>query len=457
MKQIPSSINRLIQTEDIQGLSKSLSGLPGFEIANIIADKSVADQTLVLTALPSKLAVETFDYLSTRSQKKLLRSLPTTQTACMLMEMTPDDRTALLEELPRTVLDEYLKLLSPQERDLSLKLLSYPEDSVGRMMTTDYIAVKKSWTVERVLDHIKDYGHDSETINFIYVIDDDNILIDDVKIKEFLFVPQNYKVAQICDGKFISLLVTEKAETAIETFKTHGRGALPVVDDHGKLLGIVTIDDVLRLASQVATEDLQKVGAVETFDRPYFEMPFFDLMKKRGRWLVVLFIGELFTASAMTVFENEIARAVVLALFLPLIISSGGNAGSQSSTLIIRAMSLGEVKLSDWWRVMRREVLSGIFLGGLLGSIGFFRVILWGSIWGLYGPHWILLGWTVAFTLLGVVLWGVFAGSMLPIVLRRLGADPAVASAPLVATLIDVTGIVIYFVTALLILKGTLL
>lgn len=457
MQKSSTSINRLIQDGDAKGLALALSKLSSFEIAHIISNKSDEDQHFVFTVLSPKIATEVFDFLSIPVQKKLLRSLPTTQTASMLMEMSPDDRTALLEELPRPIVDEYLKLLTPEERKLSVSLLAYPEDSIGRMMTTDYIAVKMYWSVEKVLAHIRAYGHESETVSVIYVIDDENRLLDDIKIVEFLFVPQEYKVAQIADGKFIALSVNEKAENAIEIFKTYSRSALPVINDYGKLLGIVTIDDVLRLASEIAARNLQQAGAVEAFDRPYMEMPFFDLMKKRGRWLVILFIGELLTASVMALFEDEIARALVLTLFLPLIISSGGNAGSQSSTLIIRAMSLGEIKIKDWASVMKREIFSGMFLGILLGSIGFLRVILWGGVWHTYGEHWVLIAWTVALTLVWVVMWGSLSGSMLPIILRRLGVDPALASAPLVATLIDVTGIIIYFITALIILKGTLL
>lgn len=453
----PGSITRLLREKDIESLTLILNELSAFEIADIISKKSFEDQLLVFNILIPNLAANTFDFLPFRTQKKILHSLPSTKAANMLAEMRPDDRTAFLEELPRPVLNEYLKLLSPEERAVASKLLGYPEDSIGRLMTTDYIAVKMDWTVEQVLDHIRAYGHDSETISMIYVVDDNNILIDDIRIRDFLFYPKGYKVRQLSDNKFVYLAVNEQAENAINTFKHHGRVALPVVDEEGHLLGIVTIDDILKLAADIGSEEVQKIGGTEALDAPYMETPFFELISKRAKWLVVLFIGEGFTATAMGFFEAEISKAVVLALFLPLIISSGGNAGSQSTTLIIRAMALGEIKLKDWWRVMRREIFCGLFLGTILGSIGFLRVTAWSSFSNIYGPHWFLIALTISFALLGVVLWGSLMGSMLPIILRRIGVDPATASAPLVATLVDVTGIVLYFGVAMLLLKGTLL
>jgi magnesium transporter len=343
------------------------------------------------------------------------------------------------------------------ERTLTLTLLGYPEDSIGRMMTTDYIAVKMNWTIEQTLEHIRAYGHDSETINVIYIVDDNDVLIDDIRIKELLFAPKDYKISQITDHKFLAVSVYDPAEDVINIFNRSGRTVLPVVDEDGSMLGIVTVDDILRLAEEKSSEDLQKIGGMEALDEPYMDAPFLELMKKRAGWLIVLLIGEMFTTSAMTYFEVEIAQAVVLALFLPLIISSGGNAGSQSSTLIIRAMALNEISFNDWPRVMRRELMSGVFLGIVLGIIAFVRVAVWGTLFGTYGSHTELIGLTVFFAIGGVVLWGSLMGSMLPMLLRRLQIDPATASAPLVATLVDVVGIVIYFSIAMVILKGTLL
>ena len=434
-----------------------LSRYSGYEIADLLVDRSIEEQVFVFSALKAPLAAEAFDYLSLKNQKLLLEKLPCTVTAAMLEAMHPDDRTSLLKDLPLAAVNEYLKLLSQEERSLTLTLLGYPEDRVGHIMTTDYIAIRPEWTVETVLHHIRAYGHDSETINELYVVDESNKLLDDIKIRDFLFVPIKSTVSQLANFKYICLQANDKAEDAINVFKEHDRTALPVVNDAGILVGIVTIDDILRYASEVGTEDMQRVGGMEALDEPYMETPFMELMKKRARWLVILFIGETFTATAMGFFEAEIAKAVVLALFIPLIISSGGNAGSQSTTLIIRAMALGEVKLKDWWRVMKREVCSGVFLGAILGFIGFLRVALWAGVTTLYGEHWFLIGLTIFFSLMGIVLWGSLSGSMLPLILRRFGVDPAAASAPLVATLVDVTGITIYFGIAMTVLQGTLL
>ncbi len=443
--------------KELEQITSRLSVRSAPEIAHELSKKPIDIQKRMFLQIAPKVAIEVFDYLPTKTKTDLLSRMSTRQVATLLEEMPPDDRTSLLQELPRKTVDEYIKLLPDLDRKLILTLLGYPEDCVGHFMTTDYIAVKMNWTIENVLEHIRKYGHDSETINVIFVIDDQGRLIRDVNIKDFLFVPKTFKVSQVAHDGYVAINANEKAENAINIFKEYDRVALPVIDDQKKLIGIVTIDDILRLAAEESTEDMQKVGGVEALEEPYMQTPFLELMKKRSTWLVVLFIGELFTATAMGFFEQEISQAVVLALFLPLIISSGGNAGSQSSTLIIRAMALGEVKLSDWWRVMHREIYSGIFLGCVLGTIGFIRVAGWNMALGTYGEHWLLIAITIFFSIMGVVLWGSLTGSMLPLLLKRLGADPATSSAPLVATLVDVTGITIYFGIAMFILKGTLL
>lgn len=457
MNDSSSTISSLLHRKDVRSLKEVLSTFSGFEVAELLANKTEENQVFIFSLLPPNLAAETFEYLSLKTQKMILESLPSPLLASMLTEMSPDDRTALLEDLPRATVDEYIKLLPNKERTLALTLLGYPEESVGRLMTTDYIAVKMTWTIERVLEQIREYGHYSETVNVLYAIDEKDALIGEIQIQELFFAPKGSYVSQIVDYKFIALQDMDKAQEAIDLFKLHDRVALPVVDEEGILLGIVTIDDILRLSSQKNTETLQKVGGSEALDEPYMETPFFELIKKRARWLVLLFVGEMLTASAMAFFEAEIAQAVVLALFLPLIISSGGNAGSQSSTLIIRAMALDEIKTDDWWRIMKREASTGLFLGFILGIIGFLRVAIWGTASSIYGEHWFLIAATLFFSLIGVVFWGSFTGSMLPLILKKLNADPATSSAPLVATLVDVTGIVIYFLIAMLILRGSLL
>jgi magnesium transporter len=414
-------------------------------------------QVLVFNALDRDKAMMTFEMLDTGIQKDLLDMLPNRLVALILNDMSPDKRTALLEELSGEVINKHLKYLTQKERAVALKLLGYPENSIGRLMTIDYIAINQEWTVKEVLDYIRENGEVSETLNVFYIVDQKGKLIDDIRVRQLLLADLDERVKDIMDGKYIALTVTDDEEIAINEFKKHNRVEMPVVDSNGLLLGIVTIDDILKLAEDEDTEDIQKLAAVEAFEEPYMEVPIPLMIRKRAIWLVVLFIGELLTATAMAYFEDEIAKAVVLALFVPLIVSSGGNSGSQAATLIIRAMSLGEVKIFDWWRIMKREVISGFFLGLLLGTMGFFRVAIWSSFTGIYGPHWLLVATTVGLSLVGVVMWGTLMGSMLPLILKRLGADPAASSTPFVATLVDVTGLVIYFSIAVLLLTGTLL
>ncbi|MGK5595309.1 MAG: magnesium transporter [Parachlamydiaceae bacterium] len=434
-----------------------LNHLRAVEVADLLGEVPQGEQLVLFKQLSPLAAVAVFEFLPFNIQKSLINALDPETTASILSEMSQDDRTAFLEELPNAAVNELIKLLPLSERIAALKLLGYPENSVGRLMTTDYLAVKPIWTVQQVLDYVRRYGHDSETINVIYVVDDQGKLIDDLRIKEFLFAPLDKRVRELTDHRCVSLSVNDDDEEAIKVFSREDRIALPVTDKAGVLIGIVTIDDILDLMAEEDTQDIQKIGGTQALEYPYMQTPFISLMGKRASWLVILFFGELLTATTMSYFEDEISKAVVLALFLPLIISSGGNSGSQASTLIIRSLVIGEVTLRDWWKIMKREILSGLFLGTLLGSIGFMRISLWSTFSNIYGPHWLLIAITIFFALIGVVMWGTISGAMLPLLLRKLGYDPATASAPLVATLVDVTGIIIYFITAAFFLEGSLL
>jgi magnesium transporter len=377
--------------------------------------------------------------------------------AALLNHMSPDDRTWFLSELPANVTRQLLALLSPEERVEAITLLGYAPGTVGRLMTPHYVAIREEWTVQQVLDYVREHGQNSETLNVIYVVDEAGVLIDDIRIREFLVVPLTTRVSDLMDRRFVTLKATETQESAVAVFRREDRTALPVTDTAGVLIGIVTVDDVLDVAEEAATRDFQRVGGSEALDEPYMQMSVLGMVKKRAGWLVVLFLGEMLTATAMGFFEQEIARAVVLALFVPLIISSGGNSGSQASTLVIRALAIGELELGDVWRVIRREIFSGLALGCILGAIGFLRITIWSAFSSIYGPHWALVASTVALALVGVVLWGTLVGSVLPFALRRLGFDPATSSAPFVATLVDVTGLIIYFSVGVVILRGTLL
>ena len=448
-------IKSLIEDRKLSELKEILSDWTPTDIAEVLKYLSEKEQAIIFRLLPHDLAADTFEYLDFDMQVELLKAIGKTEVASILNEMSPDDRTALFEELPSSASRQLLTLLTADERKIAQTLLGYPEDSVGRLMTPDYIAVKPEWSITETLNHIRENGKDSETLNIIYVIDQKGKLIDDLRIRDIILAPLDKKVIDLMDKNYVALNVYDDQETAVGIFKKYDRIALPVVDSYGVLIGIVTIDDVFDVAEEEATEDIHKLAGMEALGEPYLTISFLQMVKKRAGWLVLLFIGEMLTATAMGFFEKEINRAVVLALFIPLIISSGGNSGSQASTLVIRAMALGEVKLKDWWRVMRREIMSGLSLGIVLGVVGFLRISVWSAFSDIYGPHWILIAATVLLSLIGVVLWGTLSGSMLPFILKKLGADPATSSAPFVATIVDVTGIVIYFIVAITILSGS--
>ena len=456
-------IRSLIDARDFAGLRELFREWPPADVAEVILDMPEDEQVIIFRVLPAALAADVFEYLDVDAQQQLLRAMAHEQVVGILNEMSPDDRTALLEELPSAAARQLIQLLTPGERKIAQSLLGYPEGSVGRLMTPDFVAVREHWTVQQVLDYVREHGQDSETLNFIYVVDDKGKLIDDLRIREFLLRPLSARVDQIMDRNFVHLHATQSQHEALQIFRKYDRAALPVVDSANVLVGIVTVEDMLDVAEEEATEDIQKIGGMEALDEPYMRISLWRMVRKRAGWLVILFLGEMLTATAMSNYQDEISKAVVLALFLPLIISSGGNSGSQASTLIIRAMALGEVTLRDWWRVMGRELRAGLSLGAILGLIGAIRVTVW-SVVGeqyfhreIYGPHWPLVALTIGVALVGVVLWGSLTGSMLPFVLRRVGADPATSSAPFVATLVDVTGLIIYFSIAFVILRGAML
>ena len=448
---------QIVRTRDYSRLRDMVRNQPPAELAELLGDLAPDEQVLVFRVLPRKDAAATFEYFSTEAREHLLKNMAKEDVATLLNDMAPDDRTMFLEELPATVTRELLAMLTPEERAVALTLLGYPEGSIGRLMTPHYVSVREDWTVQQVLDHVRQHGRDSETLNVIYVVDDGGLLIDDVRIREFLLTSTSSRVTDLMDRHFVALKATDDEQTAVAAFKQYDRSALPVTDSAGMLIGIVTVDDVLDVAEASATKDIQRIGGLEALDEPYMDVGFGRMIQKRAGWLTALFLGEMLTATAMGAFEHEIQKAVVLALFVPLIISSGGNSGSQASTLVIRALALGEVALRDWWRVMRREIAAGLALGAILGAIGFMRISLWSAFSDIYGPHWMLVAITVGLALVGIVLWGTLIGSLLPFLLRRLGFDPATSSAPFVATLVDVTGLIIYFTVALIVLRGTLL
>jgi magnesium transporter len=428
------------------------------DIADQLTQKSSKDRLLSFLLLAGEAKAEVFPYFDSEIQQELILNLGNEATKELFNELAPDDRTLLLTDFPDSIIKEIINLLDQKEREQALNLLGYESDSIARLMTPHYIQAKKDWTVKRVLESIKIYGKKAETLNFVYVVNDKNKLIDDLRIGQLLMAEDNTLIAELMDKNFIAICTTEKIEESLAIFDKYDREALPIITEKGILVGIVTFDDLLEQIEQRDTEDMQKFGGMEELDVSYTKTSLTDLVKKRAGWLVVLFLGELLTASAMGHYDEEIAKAVVLALFVPLIISSGGNSGSQAASLIIRAMALKELQLRDWWYVMKKEFVSGILLGGILGALGFIRIAIWQEA-GIYdyGPYWFWVALSVSTSLLFIVLWGTLSGSLIPFLLRKMKLDPATASAPFVATLVDVTGLIIYFSISALFLAGKLL
>ena len=428
------------------------------DMAEHIEKLSKTERNLAFLTLDGERKTKVFPYFHRAIQKELLKSLGNKEASELLNNLAPDDRTAIFNDFPDHLIKEAVSVLNDQERDEAMKLLGYESNCMARLMTPNYIQAKSDWTVEKVLEQIKKYGKKAETLNFVYIIDNNNKLIDDLKIGQLLMSEKNTLMSQLMDNNFIAIKSTTKIEEGLEIFEKYDRAALPIISENGILVGIVTFDDILAKIVKRDTEDIQKFGGSEGLDLSYTKTNLLDLVKKRAGWLIVLFLGEMLTASAMGYFDGEISKAVVLALFVPLIISSGGNSGSQAASLIIRAMALGELKITDWWYVMRKEIFSGLLLGTLLGIIGFIRILVWQKT-GIYdyGIYWFWVALSVSVSLVFIVLWGTLSGSLIPFALRRVGLDPATASAPFVATLVDVTGLVIYFSVSALFLTGKLL
>lgn len=408
--------------------------------------------------LPVNAAAEFFLGLSTRDQAELIELLGPDRSRPWLRLLAPDDAADVIQAVPEEERGRYLGLLDPATLREVEALLAYAEDAAGGLMNPRYMRLRPDIPVEVAIRYLRRQAiRGIEIIDYAYVLDGAMRLLGVVSFRDLFAAPPDRLVADIMHRDLVTVSEETDQEAVARLLADEGLLAIPVVDAEGRMMGIVTVDDIVDVVQEEATEDIQKIGGTEAFDEPYLDIAFPTMVRKRGVWLLVLFIGEMLTATAMAFFEEEIARAVVLATFIPLIISSGGNSGSQAATLVIRALALGEVRLRDWWRIMRREVAAGLALGALLGLLGFTRIILWQTVGDTYGEHYILVGLTVAASLIGVVMLGTIAGSMLPLVLQRLGLDPASASAPFVATLVDVAGLVIYFSVAAALLSGTLL
>jgi magnesium transporter len=452
---LQQKFNEVIASEDKLLIQEFLNHQNISDVADLIYDNEEFE-TQIMSHISLHRAASVFKILELPAQKRIIKNLPAFKTAELLNELPPDDRTAFLSELPSNAVRELVKTLTPEERKITLSLLGYPENSVGRLMTPDYIYVYEQDTVEEVFNTIRRYAKSSETIDVLYVLNAKGELLDDIRIKDFIMALPDKKVSDLMDGRFISLQAEDDQEVAGEVFKMNNRVALPVVSKSNKLLGIVTIDDVLWVTEEEYTEDIQKIGGTEALDEPYLDVPLLKLYRKRIIWLLILFVGETFTIAAMSGFQKTLEHLLVLSTFIPLIISSGGNSGSQAATLIIQALALGEITIADWWRIAKREIISGLLMGVTLGIIGFFIIFFGFHVFHLFGVHHTRIGFAIGIAIIGVVLWGTIMGSMLPLLLKRLGADPATSSTPFIATLVDVTGLLIYFSVAYLFLQDVL-
>jgi magnesium transporter len=441
-------------------LAETLSSMHGADVAEALNALRPEAAARVLAALPFDLAVRIFDEPELVDRSEIFEHMDPHTAGPIIEAMSADQQAELFRELPERERTRLLRSLDTGTREELSLLLRYPVTVAGGIMTTEYVAVAPDWTVQRTLDYIAQVGGAKETVYAIYVVDSaTQRLLHVVSLRELVLARRNLPVSEVGDPQPpVGVAPDTDREDVARVISKYNLLAVPVLDPAGRMLGIVTVDDVIDAIVEEQTEDVQKLGGLEALEEPYMEAGLFSTIRKRAGWLSALFLGEMLTATAMGYFEHEISRAVVLALFVPLINSSGGNSGSQATSLIIRAMALREVRLRDWWRVALRELPSGVILGAILGAIGFLRISLWQALgWQDYGPHHVLVAFTVAAALVGVVTFGSLAGSMLPFILRRLGFDPASASAPFVATLVDVTGLIIYFSVALVILRGTLL
>ena len=455
---VGDELRELIRAQSWQQLRERLADLDASDVADLVIALPSDSEAFVFRLLARDRAADVFAYLPMDHQESLIESLSNEQVRAVLAEMNPDDRTRLLEEMPAEVTRRVLATLSPDDLKNARWLLGYPDQTAGRYMTPRYVTVQPNMTAAEALEHIRRTGRGKETVNVLYIVDERGKLVEDIRLASLVMADPQTRVIDIDDPPLVKVHANDDREEVLKAFEKYDRLALPVTDAEGNMLGIITVDDVLDVAEQEATEDIQKLGGQSALDAPYLQVGVGSMIAKRAGWLSALFLGEMLTATAMSFFEAEIAHAVVLALFVPLIISSGGNSGSQATSLIIRSLALRELRLRDWFRVFRREVLSGLALGAMLGAIGFVRIVAWEKMhFTDYGVHYMLVAFTVWAALIGVVTFGTIAGSMLPFLLRRLGFDPATSSAPFVATLVDVTGLCIYFTVALLLLKGTLL
>lgn len=451
-------LDDLIEKKAWIAIKEALEEVPAVDIAELLDDLDPEIAVVIFRLLKKAKAADVFSHLKTGKGVELLEIFSKQQLSDVMNNLEPDERVALMEELPGDLTQRVLNSMDKDNIAQARRLLGYPEESVGRLMTTNYVRVKKEWSVEKSLQHIRKFGRTAETVNVIYVVDEKEKLIDDLRLNQLILADADTRISDIMDNSFEVLSAFDDQEAAVKMLSKYDRVALPVVDSDGILVGIVTVDDVIDVAEEETTEDMQLMAGMSALDKNYSETSTTEMVNKRVGWLVVLFLGQMFTVTAMAGFEDTLAAAAMLALFIPMIISSGGNSGSQAATLIIRSISTDDIKLGDWYKVFKKEFMSGLLLGSILGIMGTIIIGFWMFLRGEpVSTATALQALTVGSSLLGVVLFGNMSGSMLPFIMSRLGFDPAVTSAPFVATLVDVTGIIIYFTIAVTLLTGVVL
>ncbi|HEV7398075.1 MAG TPA: magnesium transporter [Pyrinomonadaceae bacterium] len=446
--------------ESFVGISSIVADLAPADLAELFNQLTVPEAAAVVTMLPVPRVIEVIDQPTMRRRAMILEAIEPARAAEIVAGLSADERTDIIQKMGQHERHLIVPKLSEDVRAELEGLLQYPAHTAGGIMTTEFVRLDLKMTVGEALKHIRSVAREKESIYACYVMEPEtDHLLGAISLRDLVMAEFNAPIREVMRRKPITVSALEDQESVAQKISKYNLLAVPVLEQDGNVVGFVTVDDVIDVLIEEGTEDILRMGAIEpgALDKPYLQISLSRMIRQRAGWLVILFLGEMLTATAMGFFERQIEKAVVLALFVPLIISSGGNSGSQASTLVIRALALGEVTLRDWWRVMRREVFSGLGLGIILGTIGFLRITIWSRFSVIYGPHWLLVAFTVGLALVGIVLWGTLAGSMLPFLLRRLGFDPATSSAPFVATLVDVTGLVIYFSVALAILSGTLL
>lgn len=450
--------DELIEAKDWVALKDILNDVPAVDVAKLLEELEIEVAIVIFRLLKKQKAADVFTYLSSGKGMDLLDMFTAQQLSEVMSNLEPDERVALMEELPGNLTQRVMNSMEVDDRRQVQKLLGYPEESVGRLMTPRYVKVRRDWSIRKGMENIRRFGHSAETVNVIYVVDEEEHLIDDLRLNQLILADPQAPISSVMDESFEALSAFDDQEDAVKMLSKYDRVAMPVVDSDGVLVGIVTVDDIIDVAEEETTEDMQKMAGMGPLDDYYSQTPVFEMVKKRVGWLIMLFMGQMLTVTAMASYEEALAAAAILSFFIPMIISSGGNSGSQAATLIIRAISTDDIKLDDWLKVLKRELLSGLMLGGFLGILGSIVIGTWMMIRGnIFSVELVLQALTVGSSLVGVVIFGNISGSMLPFLMSNMGLDPAVTSAPFVATLVDVTGIIIYFSIALLLLQGVVL